>query len=203
MIKNIIFDIGNVLVDFSWREHMVEQGFSEECIEVLTRNMIQHPLWDELDLGIRHHTEVIADMKALSPEYAEEIKRYFAEPMGIIRPRSRSAAILSSLKERGYSVYLLSNYPAWLFELHSAGFDFMPYVDGMVVSSYVKVMKPDPAIYNLLLEKYSLDPAECVFLDDRKVNTEAAEQLGIRSIVCTEQEQFEQELEELLAANQI
>jgi len=198
MIKNIIFDIGNVLADFSWREHMVEQGFSEECIEILTKNMIQHPLWDELDLGKRHHTEVIADMKALSPQYADEIDCYFANPMGIVRPRVRSAELVVSLKERGYGIYLLSNYPAWLFELHSSRFDFLKYADGMVISSYVKMMKPDPAIYKILLEKYSLNPEECVFLDDREVNIEAAEKLGIRSIICSEQDQFESQLERVL-----
>ncbi len=199
MIKNVIFDIGNVLADFSWREHMVEQGFSEECIEVLTKNMIQHPLWDELDLGVRHHDDIISDMKALSPQYAGEIDRYFENPMGIVRPRARSAELVSSLKARGYGIYVLSNYPGWLFELHSSRFEFLKYADGVVVSSHVKAMKPDPLIYRILLERYSLNPAECVFLDDRKENTEAAEKLGIRSIICSEQEQFEAELERVLS----
>jgi len=199
MIKNVIFDIGNVLVDFSWKEHMIENGFSGECISVLTKNMVQHPLWDELDLGIRPHTEVIADMKALSPEYAAQIDQYFSDPMGIIRPRAHSVPLIASLKDRGFGVYLLSNYPGWLFELHSPGFGFMDLVDGMVVSSYVKVMKPDSEIYRILLDKYSLNPAECVFLDDRRENTEAAERLGIRSILCAEQEQFERELEEIIS----
>jgi len=181
---------------------MLELGFSGECIERLTRYMVQHPLWDELDLGVRPHAEVIADMKSLSPQYAGEIDSYFRDVSGIVRLRSGAAEWLRGLKERGFGIYLLSNYPGWMFDIHSAHFDFLPYVDGMVISSRVKVMKPDPRIYRLLLEKYSLRAEECVFIDDRPVNTEAAEKLGIRSIVCLSEEQAISELERLLAGEQ-
>ncbi len=198
MIKNVIFDIGNVLVDFSWKQHMMDLGFSGDCIERLTHYMVQHPLWDELDLGVRHHSEVIADMQALSPQYAKEIDSYFRNLDGLVRLRGGSAAWLSGLKERGYGVYLLSNYPDWMFDVHSQEFDFMPYVDGMVVSSRVKVMKPDEGIYRLLLEKYSLRAEECVFIDDRADNCEAAERLGIRAIRCISAEQARSDLENML-----
>ena len=198
MIKNVIFDIGNVLVDFSWKQHMIDLGFSDECIERLTHYMVQHPLWDELDLGVRHHSEVIADMKALSPQYAREIDSYFDDLDGIVRLREGSAAWISGLKKRGCGVYLLSNYPDWMFELHSKDFDFLPYADGMVVSSHVHLMKPDPKIYRLILEKYSLRAEECVFIDDRAENCAAAEDVGIRSIVFTGAEQAQSELEALL-----
>lgn len=198
MIKNVIFDIGNVLIDFCWRDHMKALGFSDECIETLRATMVENPLWDELDMGIRPYTDVIADMKAAAPQYAEQIEQFFAQPMGMIRMRPRSVPWLRSLKERGYGVYLLSNYPRWMFELHSPAYDFLPYTDGRVVSSYINVMKPDPVIYHTLLEKYGLNAEECAFVDDRPVNTEAAEALGIRSVTYIDAQQTERDLEAIL-----
>lgn len=197
--KNVIFDIGNVLIDFCWKDHMVALGFSDECIAVLTEKMINSPLWDALDMGVRPHEEVIADMKAAAPEYAAQIDEFFGQPMGMVRLRPQTVPWIRSLKERGCGVYLLSNYPRWLFELHTPRFEFLPYTDGRVVSSYINVMKPDPVIYNTLLDKYSLRAEECAFVDDRPVNTEAAEQLGIRSVVYVSAEQAETDLDALLA----
>ncbi len=194
MIKNVIFDIGDVLIDFRWREHMVDMGFSEECIATLARTMIHDPLWDELDMGIRSHDDIVADMKAAAPMYANEIDRYFAQPMGLIRVRPRSAGWLRELRERGLGIYLLSNYPRRMFEQHSEVFDFLPFVDGMVVSSHVNLMKPDPAIYHALLDKYGLRAGECVFVDDRPVNTEAAARLGMSTVTYVSAGQAESEL---------
>jgi len=198
MYKNIIFDIGNVLVSFRWKELMGDLGFSPECIATLTENMVHHPLWDELDMGIRPHHEIISDMKTLSPMYAGQIDSFFENIGCVVCRQPHSAAWLSGLKDRGLGVYLLSNYPDWMFELHSKDFDFLPYADGMVVSSHVHLMKPDPKIYRLILEKYSLRAEECVFIDDRAENCAAAEDVGIRSIVFTGAEQAQSELEALL-----
>ncbi|HPF28965.1 MAG TPA: hypothetical protein PLZ77_02540 [Lachnospiraceae bacterium] len=78
MIKNVIFDIGMVLVNFRWREYMRDDlGFSEELVELMGRKVVVNPLWDELDLGIREATDIIADMKAQVPEYPQEAQRFF------------------------------------------------------------------------------------------------------------------------------
>lgn len=201
-IKNVIFDIGNVLIDFCWRDHMVSLGFSGECIAMLTETMINSPLWDELDMGLRSHEDIIADMKAAAPQYAAQIDGFFGKPEGLIRMRPRSVPWLSGLKERGYGVYLLSNYPKWMFEIHSQMYDFMPYIDGKLVSSYVNLMKPDHAVYRMLLEKYSLKAEECAFVDDRPLNTAAAEELGIRSVTYVDAQQAESELEKILSEEQ-
>ena len=198
MIKNVVFDIGNVLVNFRWRELMCELGFSPECIATLTGNMVQHPLWDELDMGIRPHADIISDMKALSPMYARQIDCFFDNIGSVVCRQPHSAAWPAELKARGMGVYLLSNYPDWVFELHRPDFEFLPYVDGMVVSAHVHMMKPDPRIYRLLLEKYSLSAEECVFIDDRADNCVAAEGVGMRAIHFTSAEQAQSELEDML-----
>lgn len=92
------------------------------------------------------------------------------------------------LKEKGYKIYLLSNYPKELFAFHTKDADFMKDIDGKVVSYEIHVTKPNLDIYRHLLEKYSLNPKECVFFDDREENTKAAEELGILSYTVTSEE---------------
>ena len=96
-------------------------------------------------------------------------------------------------------MYLLSNYPVGLFEIHSPHFTFLPYTDGRVVSGYVKCVKPDERIYRCLLEKYSLRPQECVFLDDLAENVEGAKKLGIHGIHFQGYEDASTKLERMLA----
>lgn len=102
-------------------------------------------------------------------------------------------------KERGYHLYLLSNYPVSYFDMHSRDkFTFMPYIDGQIVSGYVRKIKPDPDIYRLLLETYQLKPEECVFMDDRKENIAAASKLGFHTILFQDYAQVCKKLEAML-----
>ncbi len=203
MIKNIIFDIGEVLVDFAWREHMRETlGFSEDAIRTLGEKWIGGPMWQELDRGVFTEEEMIAAAKKEIPEFADEIQKFWDNPDGIVRCRENSARWLKSLKERGYSVYLLSNYPRSLFEVHIKDFAFIPYTDGRVVSCYEKVMKPDIGIYKILLERFSLSAEECVFIDDREENIAGAKAAGMNGIVFGSAEQAMSELEALLSVGQ-
>jgi len=105
------------------------------------------------------------------------------------------------LKEAGLKVYLLSNYPREVFALHTecGSFPFLEKVDGKVVSGFVKMIKPNADIYKYLLKEYSLCADECVFIDDREENVEAARTLGMKGIVFECYEQAHRELERLLA----
>ena len=165
MIKNLIFDIGGVLVDFRPAGVLKDMGVSEERARVILRESIASPLWHEMDRGAIPEEEVIAAMRGNVPEemradydrFIEEGKPYLTIPF-------------------------LSNYPVSYFEVHKAGFEFLKYTDGRVVSGYVKLLKPDPAIYRCLLEKYQLKAEECIFVDDLKANAEGACSVGIHGI---------------------
>ena len=183
MIKNIIFDIGMVLVDFRYRDYCRDLGMSEETIEKVAKAMPESDEWTNLDKGILTQAECISMFKSLHPEISKEIDLFWSNIEEIVHPFPQSAVWLSDLKSRGYNVYLLTNYPEEMFSLHcKTQFDFLGFVDGMVVSSHYKLVKPDARIYQTLLSKYNLSADECVFLDDRKANTESAEALGIRTI---------------------
>jgi 2-haloacid dehalogenase len=102
--------------------------------------------------------------------------------------------ILKALKEKGYPVYALSNWNAELYNRTVDDFPFLQWFDGKVISSEVKMKKPDENIYHYLLEKYSIRPETALFIDDNPQNVATAERLGIRSILFTTPEALQQQL---------
>lgn len=198
-IKNIVFDVGYVLVNFRWREAMADMGFDSETIEQLGARMVHNPLWRELDRGVMPLEEIIAGFRSAAPEYAGEIDRFWQDVSGLVRPYDFSEEWLRGLHERGYKIYLLSNYSEIMWNLHSKGFGFLKFTDGMIISYDVKLIKPDREIYNALTDKYGLDPAESVFLDDMPENTAAARELGFSTVTVGKHSEAAAELERLLA----
>lgn len=199
MIRNVVFDIGMVLVNFRYREYMEDLGFSKEIQEIFCKNIVENMLWGDLDLGVRSAEEVIRDMKNNVLEYPTEADAFFEQINDIVETFSYALPWIQELKREGYQVYLLSNYPKDLFALHAKGkFTFADAVDGRIVSGYVKMVKPDPEIYKLLCMTYDLKPEECVFLDDREDNLKSAGALGFHTVRFQNYEQARAELEILL-----
>ena len=200
MIKNIVFDIGNVLVEFRPEKVFAELGVSAEKIQGLANATVYSPLWPELDRGVMEEAAVFEKMKEATPEYAKEIDLFIEKGLGnIVSSFDYAADWLKGLQERGYKVYLLSNYPESFFEQHSKEkFTFLPYVDGKIVSAYVKLIKPDIRIYEELINTYGLQAEECVFLDDREENVEGAKKAGMKGIQFFSYEDAVNQLEEML-----
>lgn len=202
MIKNVIFDIGMVLINFRYREYMEELGFSKELQEIFCEKIIENILWGELDLGVRETEDIIREMKSRVLEYPAEADAFFDRINDIVETFPYALPWIRGLKQKGYRVYLLSNYPKELFALHAKEkFTFADAVDGRIVSGYVKMVKPDPEIYKLLCMTYNLKPEECVFLDDREDNLESAGALGFHTVRFQNYEQAKTELEALLQEN--
>lgn len=202
MIKNIIFDIGNVLVDFRWKAHLSDKGLTQDEVKYIGDYTVKAPIWNQMDLGERKEEDIIADMKACIPDkvLGERFMLLFEDMHRLVEPYPGNREWLSGLKERGYKIYLLSNYPHDMFLNHAENsFDFMDLIDGKVVSSFVKKLKPNADIYQCLLETYGLKAEECVFLDDKKENTDGAEAVGIRAINVLNRQQAISELEAALA----
>lgn len=200
MIKNIVFDVGNVLVNYRWRELMEELGFSEDLQKVFGEKVFGNPFWIELDRGVLDEKDVIAKIREENSAYGREFDLIWENREKLIEPYDYAVNMIDILKKRGFHVYLLSNYPASLFELHTrcGRFPFLDKVDGKVVSGFVKLVKPDREIYEYLLEQYGLKAEECVFLDDRSENIEAAKQIGMKGILFENYEQARAELEAML-----
>lgn len=196
MIKNVIFDIGDVLVHFRWKQVMIDLGFSETEIALLYKALFESRWWNEWDRGVIPEEEIMRHMKEEGKGLETQMERFFEHKGELVIQYPYVEVWMQSLKQQGMKLYLLSNYPMSLFELHAKNtFTFLPYVDGKVVSGYVKHVKPEPEIYTILLNTYGLKPEECVFLDDRADNVEAARKMGIHGILFEGFEAANQALE--------
>ena len=187
-IKNLIFDVGNVLLEYRWNQMLLDYGLSKEEAAVAGPLFFEHDIWKELDYGNISVEEVICLYEKALPQYAGLIRWFLTNLELMPIARKDVWEKVHALKQKGYKIYLLSNYNKDFFDTHTKGADFLNDIDGKVVSYEIHKIKPDPAIYEYLLEKYDLKPEESVFFDDRLENTEAAEKLGIKSYTITSKE---------------
>lgn len=200
MIKNIIFDIGDVLVDFRWRELMDELHLTEDEKNKFETSVFGSKWWHELDLGVMEEEEVIKNMRAENEEYAQAFDLVWENRGKLVKPRDYVIPFMDELHDKGYKIYLLSNYPKNLFTMHAqnGSFPFIDKVDGKVVSGFVNLVKPNADIYIYLVDKYGLKPEECVFIDDRQENIDAAKALNWQGIVYKSEEQAKKDLYKIL-----
>ena len=189
MIRNIVFDIGNVLTDFRWKGFLVDKGFGEEMIRRIAKASVESPLWREFDRGAWTEEALMEEFIKMDPEIERELHLAYDDIRGMVTPRAYAIPWVKELKAKGYKVYYLSNFSDKAYRECSEALDFLPYMDGGVLSYREHLIKPDPAIYHLLLRRYGLRAEECVFLDDMKENVEAARAEGFAGIVFESKEQ--------------
>lgn len=197
MIKTIIFDIGNVLADFTWKEFFEEKGCTGEKLERMTQATIKSNEWNEYDRGVLTDEEILQCFINNAPELEAELKSYFADVKGIVSRNDYAIPWIQELKQRGYQVLYLSNFSRKAEVDCVDALDFIPYTDGGILSHKEKVIKPMPEIYKLLIDRYNLVPDECVFLDDTERNLTGASEFGIHTILFENQEQARAELKKL------
>lgn len=191
MIRNIIFDVGDVLLKYRWRDMLTkDHGLSPERAELIGQHMFESPYWSILDLGTESDEEVLTHFGQCFPDEIDDIVWFHdhADLMPVDRPAVWEA--VHTLKEKGYRLYILSNYSKYLIDIHTAGKPFVQDFDGGLVSYEIHRIKPDPYIYTALLEKYDLPADECFFYDDRPANTAAAVDLGIESYTVGDEAAF-------------
>lgn len=200
MIKDVIFDYGNVLVDWNpaYLFLPVFGGNEAEC-KFFTDNVCNREWFTRMDRG-EDMDKCVAELQNRYPQYADAVAmfrdRWFEMCHGDI---PGMLEIIQELKSKGVGVYGLTNWPAATFTEARRRFKTLASIDNYVVSSAVKLVKPDPEIYQLLLSKFNLKAAECVFIDDRVDNVNAAKALGMSGIVYPgSAEKLRIELDELL-----
>lgn len=198
MIKTVIFDIGNVLTDFAWQEMYKEKGLGGETFDRVAKATVQSPYWCELDRGIMTFSEVMDKFVSLDSEMEDEIRRVLADMHGIVTGRSYAVPWVCSLKKQGLKVYVLSNFSEKIWKECIDALEFFEFTDGGIISYKEHLIKPDQAVYQLLLERYGLCADECVFIDDLEENVKAARLCGINGIVFKNYEQAKKELNDML-----
>lgn len=190
---NIIFDIGNVLVKWDPVE-IVRSVITNPGAVRVAEHLFAHQDWHEIDRGSLTIPEVIqraVERTDIDEDIVAAI--YHAVPASLT-PIPESILLLKQLKQAGHGIYALSNMghdnAAYLAETASFWGDF----DAKVISAEVKLIKPDLAIYEYLLNKNGLTNSDCIFIDDSLVNIKTAENLGIKSIHFHSAEQARDEL---------
>jgi 2-haloacid dehalogenase len=194
--RNIIFDFGNVLIEWDPRRIFRDMIPAEE-LESFMQNVWKDEWNGNLDRGVSL-AENERSMKEKYPQHSRYIAAYHARWYDSLGEENQeSVALLSQLQRAGYSTYGLSNWSAETFPVTRRQHPFFNSFDGIVLSGEEKVCKPDPRIYAILLERYRLHPRQCIFIDDRQENLDAAEKMGITPILFTSAARVRAELESL------
>ena len=178
MIKNIIFDMGGVLIDYN-PEKALYSVFSKEYADILLKEIFRNPVWSDKDRGIIFPADIMRMKKDVIPaEIYDKVCGMVDNFYPYMPPFEKMYDFVKSLKENGYGIYLLSNVGK---EFHRVKKDIpvLELFDGFVASSDYKVVKPEPEIYNVLFEKFSLIPEECIFIDDVQKNIDGAVKAGM------------------------
>lgn len=196
MIKTVVFDIGGVLVDWNPRYFYSTICDDEQEIEHFLANVCTNEWNHTLDLG-RPWKEAKAELVAKFPEKEDWIEYYRTRWLDMFEgPIHESVDILMELKRMGVPLYALSNWGSQeAFNLvKKEFFPFFGLFDGVILSGEEKIAKPDPMIYQLLLNRFDLNPRETLFIDDKPENVQAARNLGIEAIQFTTPSELEKHL---------
>ena len=182
---NVVFDIGNVLVHWEPRALYAKLFASEAEVEWFLTNVCNHDWNLEQDKG-RSFAEAVKEASARFPEHAEAIAaydlRWHETVLGAI---DGSVAILQELQARGTPLYAITNFNQDKFRETLKRFPFLSAFRDIVVSGDERLLKPDAAIYRVLLERNGLEAASCVFIDDSVKNVKGAEAVGMKAIHFT------------------
>ncbi len=183
MIKNIILDMGNVLLQYDpgvCLHHFVEQ---EEDRVLIRRELFEGPEWVEGDLGHITDEERFDGVSRRVPERLHgELKACTEQWHMCMRPVAGAKEFCGYAKEQGYRLFVLSNASSSFYQYFQR-FAPLDYFDGIVVSCDIHMIKPDVRIYQYLLDKYQLTPEESFFIDDMPENVAGAQKAGIRGAI--------------------
>lgn len=198
MIKNIIFDVGNVLISYDpsiFISKYIKSENGKKFFEIIFKSSE----WEDLDRGTLEYSEAIKIFSKKLPEEKKAIEKLFNEgAQGVLFPIKENLDLLSKLKKEGYKLFILSNFHKDAFLKMSNICKFSDYFDGKIISYEVHLLKPEKEIYLELLNRYGLKAEESLFIDDTLKNIEACEKLGIKGIHLKNKEDLKKELERVV-----
>ncbi|QIK70503.1 HAD family phosphatase [Erysipelothrix sp. HDW6C] len=179
MIQNFIFDMGNVLMDFS-PDYMLSQYTDDmKVIKALKDLIFGNTLWSQLDNGDVSFDEAKDGLLKSAPVEYHTLIRDILNTWHLHKvPRLDMLELIKELKEKGYGIYLCSN-AADRFHSYKDTYEVFQYFDGLLISADIHISKPDIRIYEYLLDSNKLIAEECLFVDDLGANTKAAESVGM------------------------
>ena len=181
-MKNFVFDLGAVLLE--WNPEAIIRRFSSDVLQqdLVRKEIFQHSDWLEMDRG--HLSEIEAINRAVQRTRIDEYQLtclfdMVKESLTVIPGTLR---ILEQAQAKGFDLYCLSNMSPETYSYIRQKHSFFDYFDGIVISGLEKTVKPDKKIFRILLQRYSLNPDETLFIDDREENTHSAAELGLSTV---------------------
>lgn len=197
-INTLIFDIGNVLVDFCWQDAVGRMKLDENIAKRLIDATIKSQTWNEFDRGILSEEELTEEFISNDPDIKDIILLFLNDYYKyIVKQYDYANEWIDSFIKKGYKVYFLSNFSERGHRVFAEDLNFLEKGDGAVLSYKVKLIKPDTAIYQLLIDMYDISPDEAVFIDDTAVNVLAAKSVGLNAITFTDREAVIEELKKM------
>ncbi len=198
MVKNIIFDLGGVLIDFNPENYLRYLGFDEDDIKLFSKIVFKGKEWSMCDSGKYTIFQVEEKLLKDYPQYNQKLRSIFRnlDYNYILFEKEETSNYLKELSYRGYNIYILSDLSKDCYE-YNRKFNFFKYTKGGVYSFKIGSTKPSMNNYYTLLKKYSLVARECIFIDDRKNNIEAAESIGIYGILFTDLESLKNQIDKI------
>lgn len=178
MIKNIIFDMGGVLIDYN-PEKTLYGMFDKETADILLREIFRNKIWSDKDRGIIFPDEIMEQKRNSIPaEIFDKVSGMVDNFYPYMPPFEKMVPFIEMLKEKGFGIYLLSNASS---DFHERRKDIpaLSLFDGVLISADYKLIKPEKEIYLALYEKFSLKPEECFFIDDVQANIDGAKATGM------------------------
>lgn len=182
MIRNIICDMGNVLL--SYNPQMVVDTFctTQEEKDVVMRELFNGPEWQLMDEGLLNEEESLERIfKRCDSRFHDYIEICLKRWTICKKPLPGVYEFLTDMRKKGYGLYVLSNAAASFHDYFPKDFPDGTF-DGIVVSCDEKLVKPDLRIYQVICDRYHLAPGECLFIDDREENTAAAREFGMHAV---------------------
>ncbi|MBE6049717.1 MAG: HAD family phosphatase [Clostridium sp.] len=184
MYKNIIFDLGNVLLTFDPEEYLNKIIDDKNKISIIYNAIFKSDEWPMLDRGTLTQEEAKRNIMSRYKDYAKSIELAFDNWIkSILTPIEDTVKILTELKEKGYKIYYLSNFHELAFDYVTSEFSFFKLFDGGIVSYKENLLKPEKEIYNRILDEYKLSAKESIFIDDMLPNIEGAKLAGLSTIL--------------------
>ena len=201
MIKNLVFDLGNVLIEWNSEKILTYFEPEKERQQVLRQVIFESGVWHQTDRGERSLKEACEEVLAqLDVSYHSAVKNILYHWYEVVHVYSGLQERIRLWSDQGYRIYILSTTCEIFYHIEKAGLlPIYPLLSGYILSSEVGVVKPEAEIYQKLLKKYGLNPVESVFIDDIQANLDTAAELGFETILSTSETENIRAMETLLA----
>ena len=186
MIKNLVFDLGNVLIEWNSEKILTFFEPEKERRQLLRQVIFESGVWHQTDKGELSLKEACDEVLVqLDDSYHPAVQNIFYNWYEVVEVYSGLQEQIGLWAEQGYRIYILSTTCEIFYRIEKAGLlPIYPLLSGYILSSEVGVVKPEPEIYQKLLKKYGIDPTESVFIDDIQANLDTAAELGFETILA-------------------